>query len=1159
MRLAMFSVRAFVLVSLFATIAFSQTAQLTGTVSDQSAAVAPGAKVTAVNVDTRVARSSVANQSGNYLITALLPGSYRVTAEAPGFKQAVRELVRLEVDQVARLDFTLEVGEARETVSIEATAVLLDSATSTIGTTVESRQVSELPLNGRNPIDLLALSTGIRIQAGFGGRSVQSGTPGGTYQGFSFNGGIAGSNATLVEGLALDMAQMNAPSFVPPADATQEFRAQTSKFSAEYGRTTGAVVSISIKSGTNEFHGSLYEYFRNRSLNANNFFQNRAGNPRAPFNQNEFGGTIGGPIKRDRTFFFVNFDEYRQVAGAPSITTVPTALQRAGDYSQTFTAAGALVAVADPLTTAQQPNGTYTRQVFPGNIIPPNRISTVASNVVKAFPLPTLPGQAFTNVNNYSTRAASRVNEHQIISKIDHNLNARWKIFGTYSRDWLDQGNDDPFGFEPQLTRAVKNIRNHATISATAVFNPGLIGEFRTGFARLYFSSFPNALGFDITTLGFPRAFANDVQIQSYPAFSIAGLAGIGSSASAGQSFGGMNSWGQRGSLTWVKGAHTLKFGGDYRIQQMNQFLANSLLPIFNFTNQMSAINPLSLNTASGVPMASFMMGYVANASAAKSQHLANQRQYLSVFAQDDWKITRKLTLNIGMDYSLEFPITERYNRKMWLDPDVPLPISQAVGLPLRGGFRFADTDTRSPFDLFKGQFGPRFGFAWQVTPSMVIRSGYGLFWIPAAMTEVTGDTRAPAWAINTPMVTTLDGGLTPYNTLDNPYPSGLQEPPGSSQGLNTLIGQDAAANLRRYRSGYMQQWNFGIQQELMREAVLEVSYSGSAGVGLPAGFAAQQNQLPDEYLSLGSALTQQVPNPFYGVVKSGPLSLPTVQRAQLLRPYPQFTTLFNEGDPVGHSSYHSMQLQFKQRFGAALVTIAYTVSKAIGDTEARLDTGGNSTNAGFLNIYNRRQNRALSAYDVPQRLAVSYSWELPFGKGKRLLTNLGPLNRVVSGWQVNGIYTAQSGRPISVATNTNLTGNFTQITDVYGTFVSNSVPNNNGQSPKLEGPAVERLNRWFDVSTFSQPPAFTYGTSPRSLPDVRAHGLNNMDFSLFKNNPFGRDGRFNLQFRAESFNIANHVQFGVPATLFGNATFGVVSSQANNPRQIQLALKLQF
>ena len=627
----------------------------------------------------------------------------------------------------------------------------------------------------------------------------------------------------------------------------------------------------------------------------------------------------------------------------------------------------------------------------------------------------------------------------------------------------------------------------------------------------------------------------------------------------AGESLGAQNSWGERASLTWVRGAHTIKFGGDYRVQQMNHFLANSLEPIFNFTNQMSALNPLSLNSASGVPMASFMLGYVSSASVAIGQQMANQRRYFAAFIEDDWKTTRKLTLNAGMDYSLEFPITERYNRKMWLDPSVPLPISQTVGIPLHGGFEFANSKTRAPFNLYTRQFGPRLGLAYQLFQRTVIRSGFGLFWIPAAMTEVTGDTRAPAWEINTPMVTTLDGGLTPYNTLDNPYPNGLQVPPGNSQGLNTLIGQDAAANIRGYHPGYMQQWNFSIEQELAREAVLELIYAGSAGVGLPAGFAAQQNQLPDQYLSLGSTLTQQVPNPFYGLVQTGPLAQPTIQRAQLLRPYPQFTTLFAEGEPAGHSSYHSLQVQFRQRFARSLITVAYTFSKALGDTEARLDTGGNSTNAGFIDTYNRRLNRSLAAYDVPQRLVVSFAYELPFGKGHRLLGGVSPFDRVVSGWAINGIYTAQRGIPLSIAAATNLTGNLNAVTDVYGTFVSNAVPNNNGTSAKLDTPPRSRLGGWFNTAVFSQPAPYTYGTSARTLPDARTQGINNVDFSVFKNNRFGRDGAFNLQFRAEFFNLTNRVQFGVPGTTFGNATFGVISSQANNPRQVQLALRLLF
>ncbi len=1148
---------------LLAACAFGQTAQLTGTVTDQSGSVVPGTKVAATNIDTGVARATVANDQGNYLITALLPGNYRLTTEAPGFKQISRGPIMLAVDQVGRLDFALEVGESRETVSVEASAVLLDSATSTVGSLIENKQIVELPLNGRSPMDLIALTAGIRVQGTFGGRLVMSGTPGGAQMDFSFNGGMAGGNAILLEGLSLELAQMNAPSYIPPPDATQEFRVSTNKFSAEYSRTTGAVVSFSIKSGTNQLHGSVYEFFRNRDLNANDFFQNRAGNARPAFNQNQFGGSVGGPIKRDKTFFFANFEEYRRRIGAPIITTVPTDLQRQGDFSQTFNAAGQLVVVADPLTTTQQPDGSYIRTRFPGNVIPQSRFSTVAANVAKLYPRPTLTGAPFTGVNNYSTLAATAINEHQLVGKVDHNLNQRWKIFGTYGRDWLGQNQRDPLGLPINLTRILFNDHHSATLSATAVFNPALIGEFHTGYARVVVNSIPSALGFDITTLGFPKSLANQTQIQSFPGFQVSGLVGVGGSGSAGESLGAHNSWDQRASLTWVKGSHTIKFGGDYRIQQMNQFLQNTLEPLFNFTNQLTALNPLSLNSASGVPMASFLLGDVSTASIARSQRMANQRKYLAIFVQDDWKVSRKLTLNVGTDYSLEFPITERFNRKMWFDPTAPVPLGQTVGLPLTGGFRFADSHTRTPTDLYKKQFGPRIGFAYQLFPNTVVRSGYGLFWIPASMSEVTGDTRAPAWAINTPMVTTLNNGITPFNTLDNPYPQGVQIPSGNSLGLNTLIGQDAATNRRSDHTGYMQQWNFDIQQSLWKEGVLELTYSGSSGTGLPAGWSTQINQLPDQYLSMGSALTQQVPNPFASVVTSGILSQPTIQRGQLLRPWPQFATLFGEGENVGHSSYHGFQAQFKQRFSGGLFTFAYTFSKSIGDTENRSDFQELSNSSlgsdGFQDIYNRRLNRAVSIQDTPHRVIAGYTVELPFGAGKRFLTHPVVLNRAISGWELNGIYTAQVGNPLPFYNVNNLTGNYTAVTDVYGTFNSNSFPNNNGQNPMIDTAPGSRLNQWFNTSVFSQPAPFTYGTNSRTVTSIRNHGINNLDFGLFKNNRFGSDGRFNLQLRGEAFNVANHVRFGYPGLAFGNATFGVVSTQANNPRQIQVAMKLLF
>jgi hypothetical protein len=1153
----------FALFTAFSVGAWAQTAQLTGTVSDASGAAVPGAKVTATNVATGVARSTETNTTGNYLITALLPGSYRVASEIAGFKQMDQGPFTLEVDQVARVDFAMQLGESHETVKVESTAVILDTASTAISSVVENKQVLDLPLNGRDPVNLLALDAGIRIQNGFGGVMTSGGTTqGNAWSGFSFNGGIAGANPMLVEGLALDLAVMNLPSYVPPADATQEFRAQTSTFTAEYGRTTGAVINFSIKSGTNQFHGSAYEYWRNRDLNANNFFQNKAGLPRTAANQNQFGGSVGGPIRKDQIFFFGNFEEYTTRSTTSSTTSVPTDLQKAGNFTQTYTATGAVVTIADPLTVSLQPNGSYTRTPFPGNIVPANRLSTVAKNIAKIYPEPNTAGVAFTNVNNYQGVSTSRNNQQNAVGKFDYNLNSMWKIFGTYARLWDAPVTGNPWPYPINFTRNQTDDRHHATLSATAILRNGLIGEFHTGFARSANVGVPNALGFDIKTLGFPASFADTTEIQGFPGFSVSGITGIGGSGSAGANVAHLNSWAQRGSLTWVKGYHTVKFGADYRVQQMNQYFENAFDPLFNFTNQWTAINPQVLNSASGVPFASFLLGDVSSASAAKSPQFANERKYFAVFIQDDWKVTRNLTVNVGTDYSLEFPITDRYNRKMWFDPTASVPVSQTLGFPVTGGFDFASSSERYPFDLYTHQIGPRIGAAYQVTPKTVIRSAFGIFWIPANLTEVVGGSRASAWELSTQMLTSLDNNITLYNTLDNPFPQGIQNPPGNVNGLSSLLGQPVAANRRFFHTGYMGQWNFNVQREVARGGIFQIGYAGSMGVDLPGLWATQANQLPDQYLSLGSKLSQLVANPYYPLVQSGlitvgALAQPQIQYGQLLRPFPQFDTVFDEGDPWGHSSYHALQMQYKQRLAGGLFTVAYTNSKALGNTEARLDSGGNSS--GIMDNNNRKLAKALASYDVPQRLVISYTYPLPFGKGQHWLNASGPASAIVGGWQVNGIYTGQTGLPIAPTSSTNLAGNFNAVTDVYGSFVSNAQPSCNGQNPGINGSSYSRLNQWFNTADFSQPAAYTYGTCGRNLPNVRADHTNSFDMSVFRNFKFGHAERFTVQVRAEFFNALNHVQFASPGATFGNATFGVVSGQGNSPRQGQLAARLQF
>ncbi len=447
----------------------------------------------------------------------------------------------------------LDVGEARETVEVSSKAVLLDSATSTVGTVIENQQVADLPLNGRDPVNLLALSPGIRPQSGFGGVLTAGGTSqSGAWSGFSFNGGIAGANPILVEGLALDILQMNLPSYVPPLDATQEFRAMTDTFSAEYGRSTGAVINFSVKSGTNQIHGSAYEYLRNTDLNANTFFANRTGTPRPQYIQNQYGGSFGGPIKKDKAFYFGNFEEYEVRQSSPALLSVPTSLQAQGNFSQTYTATGTVVAIADPLTSTLQPNGSYTRQVFPGNIIPASRRSTVATNVAQFYPAPNVPG-TISGTNNYAGLTASRNNQQNAIGKFDYNVNQTWKVFGTYGRLWDQPITGNPWPASVNFTRAQTDDHEQATISATAVLSPQLVLELNSGFARVAEFGVPNSLGYDVTKLGFPQSFASSTQIQSFPAFNITGLTSIGSANSAGENVGAYNSWSERARFHGLK------------------------------------------------------------------------------------------------------------------------------------------------------------------------------------------------------------------------------------------------------------------------------------------------------------------------------------------------------------------------------------------------------------------------------------------------------------------------------------------------------------------------------------------------------------------------------------------------------------------------------
>src|SRR5882724_2385168 len=1136
----------------------TSTGGLTGAVTDPAGAFVPAASLKLTNLDTNDARRQTTDGTGEYTFTALPPGRYRLELEHPGFKKFVQQPIEVRVQQFITLNPLLEVGTGSQVVEVSGQVALLDAATSSLSQVVENRQVTELPLNGRNTLALVALTPGIRTHGQFMDNTATRSFAG--WGNFSSNGGVADANEILVDGASVTMFLVNAPSLVPPVDATQEFRVQTNNYAAEFGRSSGAVVNVGIKSGTNQLHGSLYEFLRNDKLDANDFFQNRAGQGRPKLTFNQYGFAVGGPVwlpkvykGQDKTFFFVNFEGFRQRLAQAITTTVPTATQLQGDFSQTFNSAGQQVIVSNPFSVHNGPAGTPIRDPFPGNVIPQNMFDPVgkqfASNQ-RLWALPNGPGARFTGVGNYSSSAVQPNDEDQVVTRIDHTIGSKWKVFGTYAAQSITLGGYDPFhngtdfltvgGNESDLTQT-------AVIGATALFSPKLVGEFRSSYSRFRNNRIPKTDGFDLTSIGFPASLAALQQFRAFPLMGFSTVAGLGKLTTS-EIRRIANSWNQSGSLTMIRSAHVLKFGAQVRVQQLNDVQVDNSSGSYSFNVNFTAADPFRSSSTSGNDVATLLLGLPSSGTMGLGQRQALERRYFGLFLQDDWKITRKLTLNLGMRYDIELAPTERFNRQTYFDFAAVAPIVQQAGLNAQGALQFTDSKTRAPENTYWKQFGPRFGIAYQLRPKTVLRGGYGIFWLPGGLETSGTSTNNPIATIGTPFVSSLDGGVTPRDRLSNPFPNGLIPLINASQGTNALVGQGLTVFIRGEHQGYVQQWNFDVQQELATGFAVDVAYAGSHGIGLPGTI--QLNQLPDEFLKLGTSLTQQVANPFVGLVTIGTLSQPTVARGQLLRPYPQFTGVALGSTNVGNSIYHSMQLKATKRFSDSLVALSYTVSKGIGDSEAVvgwLEQSG--TPSSFQNNNNLRQDRAINAFDNPQRLVISYNTALPFGAGKKWLGNSGMLRLIVSGWEFNGIYTAESGTPLFLTTASNLTNS----------MGGGSRPNNNGKSAKLSGDPRGRLTQWFDTSVFSQPPAFTFGNVTRTLPDVRDHGANNMDFGLVKNNRFLKDGRMNLQFRSEFFNVFNRVRFGNPGLTSGLPQFGVVTSQVNQPRLIQFALKLLY
>jgi hypothetical protein len=1115
----------------------SEKARVTGTITDASGAVVPGVEVTVTNVATGEKRTATSNEAGLYTVPLLEPGKYDIATSKQGFRSVTQTGIELHVNQTVRVDVSLEVGAVAESIQVSGSVAALQSETSDLGLVVENKQVRELPLNGRNTIALAVLAAGVRPQGTFGNNPAT-----GNYTGwgnFSANGGMANANEVLVDGVPVSTSAIGGIAMMPSVDATEEFKVQTNNFSAEFDRTAGGIINLSLKSGTNAFHGTAYEFLRNDKFDAADFFTNRAGRSKPVLRFNQFGASGGGPIRKDKTFFFALYEGFRQQMGRVYTTTVPTALEQAGNFSQTLTSSGALRVIYDPLTT-QRVGNAYVRTAFPGNIVPAERIDPVAAKLVKyLWPAANTQGAAFTNVNNFGTSSSQATNQDTVTVKIDHHFTENHRLSGAYNYMLPSLSFWDPL--KNKTTPADDGAEGaersqYVSLNDSYVISPRTILDLRAGFVRFRDERIPSSFGIDLTQFGFPKAFNDAVLWRHIPNIHVGGLSDV--NASTGSTiFGVQNNYSFAGALTLIRGTHNMKVGAIYRVLQLNRTQSNNASGDFTFNAGFTQADPLTSSLTAGIPLASFLLGYPASGSTLTVARLALQSKYAGWYFQDDWRITKKLTLNLGIRYNLETFFNERHNHYARFDSDVvPTQAARFTGMPLRGGMVFMTPDDRTPADTYKKAFAPRFGLAYALTARSVLRGGYGIFWLPNNLSVTNGNGNNPAYSVTTPFNSSLDGGITPADRLSNPFPVGLLPIPGSAAGADTLIGQGLGMYARGVHPGYMQQWNFDIQRDFGKGLAVDVAYAGSKGTKLPHSLGI--NQIPDSiWMTQKVALTDKVPNPFYGFVTTGALSGPTITRQQSLLPFPQFTGVTLAQWPIGNSTYHSMQMKVTQRFSSAgILTAAYTLSKTITDTESItgwLEVGG-QVGGYYDNMYNRRLDKAIANFDSTHRLIISYNYELPFGSGKAVAGNVkGVAGKIISGWQINGLTTLQTGYPV-------VPGRAMLVGD-----------------PNAPTGVADRLYRWFNTAAFAPVPAYTYGTAPRTLPSTRSDDMLNFDFSVFKNTTITE--RINLQFRSEFFNIFNHPLFARPDSSFGNPTYGTVNYVLNNPRQIQFGLKLIY
>ena len=1138
-------------------------ATLSGTIIDPSGSAVTGAHVSLINVETANRSAAETNQLGQYRFLFLNPGKYQLTVEMSGFRTLVREGIELNTNQAATLDLALQIGTQAETITVGAEAPLLEAEKADRGGVVLTRNLAELPIITRTPILLATLSPGVTPTnprydlTPFSNSGLTT---------WSINGSTSLSTEFLLDGAPNSAVYQSQPSvaYIPPVDAVQELKVTTGAYDAQYGHNGGGVINMSIKSGTNGFHGSVYDFLKRPRLNANSFSNNSKGLQRDINSLDEYGFSFGGPVRvpkvyngKDRTFFFVSWEHYKQDILFPQndISSVPTIAQRNGDFSQTFNAQGQLMPVYDP-ATGRTVNGNWVRDQFPGNKVPANLFDPVGAKIAGLYPEPntTTAGSVPWQNNFFLKDNVTWYDFHNFATRLDHTFGPKERVYARYvwNNQVLHQNTNGIPGFGADLREGTK-INNGFAFDSLTILSPSTTLDVRASITRWVQDYKPTNWGdYDATIIGWSKDLVSRLpEPNRFPAFNINSYKTLGPSAN--------NIWlaptttiAIAPTMSAVRGRHALKFGLDFRSIGYANYQSIGTGGNFTFDRAFTRSNYLTQDALSGSAIASLLLGAPASGEVVNLVKPYYTWKYFAPWVQDDIKLTRRLTINLGLRLDISMPVTERYDRinRGFFGGEVN-PITARIdqtkfpGFKAYGGIGFAGQNglSRSAFNTDWNNWQPRAGAAFQLTPTTVLRGGWGISYISSVSTGTSN-----GFTQSTPFVSTVDAGRTVANLISNPFPSGIQTPSGASLGLATLLGQGPTYSDASGTLGYVHSFSFGIQKQFRGQLSVDAAYVGSRTIAVPTsrGF----NELPADQLALGDVtrggnpnyLNERLPNPFENLLPGSSINTATVPRQQLLRPYPEFTSFNRQDIPNGKVWYNSLQVALTKRYSHGLtITAAYTLSK-------------NIQGLNYLNAQDALPARSLVPWDRTHRLVLAPIYELPFGPGKPFLGKSGRVvGRIVGGWQVTMNTTLQGGNPMTVPNNVFLLRDPKLANPTWDRMFNTAFIDSDGVTVRNLQPGEQ--------PAFQIQPPFSLRTASQYFGNLRNRWGREYNLTLAKNTKI-REG-WVVQFRAEAFNLFNHAIFGGDPTLDPtSANFGKIlrnNGQSNFPRQIQLGLRLSF